>query len=212
MTLLRPARIDDAPFIAGVLLSASRGHLPRGPWDLALPDAIERDAVLARVASGAERSWCHQSVFHVAEVDGVTGSALCSFRADADDEPALRAAVAAAFAAARIGPERLAAVVPVFATFSRCIPPFEPGAWIVENVGTRPALRRRGLVARLLDDALERGRRAGCTTAQISCLLGNDPAQLAYESAGFRVVEERKDPAFEELLGTPGFSRMTVSL
>ena len=42
--------------------------------------------------------------------------------------------------------------------------------------------------------------------------LGNEAAQRAYEKAGFRVVEERKDPAFEALLGAAGFARLTVAL
>lgn len=211
-TLLRSARSDDAPFVATVLLSAARGHLPRGPWDLALPDAVERDALLARLAGGEHASWCHHSAFHVAEVDGVAASALCSFAPRDAGDVTLSRPIAAAFEALGLGADRLAAIAPVFETYLRCFPAFPDDAWIVENVGTRPEHRRRGLLARLLDDALERGRARGCPVAQISCLIGNEAAQRAYEKAGFRVVEERKDPAFEALLGAPGFSRLTVSL
>jgi RimJ/RimL family protein N-acetyltransferase len=67
-------------------------------------------------------------------------------------------------------------------------------------------------VGRLLEQALEAGRRAGHAHAQISCLIGNEPAQRAYEKVGFRVTEERKDAAFETLLGAPGFLRMNLAL
>jgi translation initiation factor 4G len=179
---------------------------------LALPEAALRNDALDHVASGSARSWCRWSVFHVAEVEGIAASALCTFSASAGDDSALGAAVAAAFAACRIPPERLAGLAAEFAIFQRCFPLFPSGTWIVENVGTRDASRRRGLLTVLLDDALERGRRAGHATAQISCLLCSEPAQRPYERAGFRVVEERKDPAFEALMGTPGLSRMAVSL
>ena len=91
-------------------------------------------------------------------------------------------------------------------------PTSPPGHWIVENVGTRPELRRRGLVGALLERALARGRERGFARAQISCLIGNDAAQRAYEKAGFRVVEELRDAAFEAMLGAPGYSRMTLAL
>lgn len=210
--LLRPAREADVPFLADVLCMAGRGHLPRGIWDLALPDAAERGAVLARIAGGDEPSWCHRSVFHVAEVDGVAGSALVAFEPGAVADPTLARAVGAAFT--RIGwtVERLSALAPTFDAYRTCFPDMPHGTWIVENVGTRPELRRRGLLARLLDHALDQGRRAGHRNAQISCLIGNEAAQRAYEKAGFRVVDERKDPAFEALLDAPGFSRMTAVL
>jgi RimJ/RimL family protein N-acetyltransferase len=67
-------------------------------------------------------------------------------------------------------------------------------------------------VRTLLERALEEGRSKGFRRAQISCLIGNDAAQRAYERAGFEVVEERRSEAFERLIGAPGFSRMTRKL
>ena len=86
------------------------------------------------------------------------------------------------------------------------------GTWIIENVGTLESARRQGLERALLEHALELGRRGGWKEAQISCLIGNDPAQRAYERAGFEVVEELRSEAFERLIGAPGFSRMKRNL
>jgi RimJ/RimL family protein N-acetyltransferase len=61
-------------------------------------------------------------------------------------------------------------------------------------------------VAILLEHALDAGRELGYRRAQISCLVGNDPAARAYEKAGFEVVEELVDPAFEALLGASASS------
>ena len=80
----------------------------------------------------------------------------------------------------------------------------EPGAWVVEHVATRPEFRRRGLVERLVHEMLERGRERGATTADIGVLIGNEPAQRAYEKCGFEVVEEKRDAAFEAAYGSPG--------
>jgi translation initiation factor 4G len=208
---LRRAGPGDAALVAEVLEMAGRGHLPRGPWDLLFPDAGERAAALGMLA-GHFPSWCHHSVFHVAEQDGAPAAALASFEPAAIGGTALAGPLAATFS--RLGwPEgRMAAAGPLLAPYLRCFPDMPAGVWIVENVGTRPAWRRRGLVGALLEQALAEGRRAGHESAQISCLIGNDAARHAYERAGFETVEERKDPAFEALLGAPGFLRMTRAL
>src|SRR5262249_27440141 len=107
---------------------------------------------------------------------------------------------------------RTAAVGPMLEPYVACFPDMPAATWIVENVGTREDARRRGLVRALLEHALEEGRARGLGRAQISCLIGNDAAQRAYERAGFEVVEERRTGEFEKLIGAPGFSRMTRTL
>jgi translation initiation factor 4G len=53
--------------------------------------------------------------------------------------------------------------------------------------------------------ALHAGKAAGFARATISFLIGNDPAERCYAKAGFVFAEEKRDPAFEELIGAPGF-------
>jgi RimJ/RimL family protein N-acetyltransferase len=50
----------------------------------------------------------------------------------------------------------------------------------------------------------EAGRERGAKTADIGVLIGNDPAQRAYEKCGFAVVDERRDAEFEAVYGSPG--------
>jgi hypothetical protein len=71
---------------------------------------------------------------------------------------------------------------------------------------------RKAAIGPLLGRALQSGRERGFARAQISCLIGNDAAQRAYEKVGFAVVEELRDADFEAMLGAPGFSRMTLAL
>jgi ribosomal protein S18 acetylase RimI-like enzyme len=80
----------------------------------------------------------------------------------------------------------------------------DPQDWIVEHVATKPEYRRRGLVERLVHEMLERGRARGASMANIGVLIGNDPAQRAYEKCGFVVVEEKRDAEFERVYGSPG--------
>jgi len=211
-TRIRAARAAETPFLAEVLLMAGRGHLPRGAWDLVFPDAGECRAGLERLAGGGLRSWCHHSLFQVADRGGEACAALVAFEPEELGEGSLGKAMFDVFQSLEWAPGRIAAVGPRLAPYLRCFPEMPPGSWIVENVGTRPDQRRQGLLQTLLEHALEIGRGRGHRRAQISCLIGNLPAQRAYEKAGFAVVEERLDPEFERQLGAPGFSRMTREL
>lgn len=211
-TLFRPARAADSPFLADVLEMAARGHLPLGPWDLAFPDARERRRALEQLAGGGVHSWCHHSLFQVADRGGEACAALVAFEPEELGEVSLAKPLLDAFQLLAWSPERMAAVGPLLAPYLRCFPEMPPGSWIVENVGTRADMRRQGLVHGLLERALETGRSRGHRRAQISCLIGNLAAQRAYEKVGFAVVEERTDAEFERLIGAPGFSRMTRAL
>ena len=85
-----------------------------------------------------------------------------------------------------------------------CNPDNAEGAWVVENVATVPDFRRMGIVSRLLDEMVKRGRSRGHELAQISYLIGNSPALRAYEKAGFKLVNEKRHPDFEAAMGCPG--------
>jgi translation initiation factor 4G len=212
MMEIRAARADDVPFLAEVLEMAGRGHLPVGPWDFVFPDAAERRRGLEALAGGGTRSWCHGSLFRVADRGGKACAALVAFEPEEIGDVSLAKPLFDVFRLLAWRPERMTALGPLLAPYQRCFPDMPPGSWIIENVGTRADQRRQGLVHALLEHALEIGRGRGYPSAQISCLIGNLPAQRAYEKAGFAVVEERRDAEFERQLGAPGFSRMTQEL
>ncbi|MBW2244907.1 MAG: GNAT family N-acetyltransferase [Deltaproteobacteria bacterium] len=211
MVEIRRAGPADVPLIADVLEMASRAHLDRGAWDLMFPDASDRQQALQLLAGG-EPSWCHRQVFLVAEQDGEPAAALAGFEPRSIGGTELGPALGAIFQKLGFSPDRMAEVAGPMGTYLSCFPDLPEDVWIVENVGTRAAFRRRGLVAALLDHVLEEGRARGLATAQISCLIGNTPAFHAYERVGFRAVEELKTPEFHALMGEPGFMRMTLAL
>jgi ribosomal protein S18 acetylase RimI-like enzyme len=213
-TRIRPATAADAPFVAWVMLAASRSHLPLGAWDFYVDGPEARVlAFLERMATQAEPSFCRWERFLVAEVDGMPAAGLSGYTTRdpgmLDPGPALAAASQAALAwgdaQMRVGGERLA-------QFLTCVTEAPADAWAVEWVATRPEFRRRGLVHELLGAIVQRGRERGHRLSQISVLLGNTPAQCAYERAGYRVVDEKRHPEFERLMGCPGIARMTRDL
>ena len=203
-TRIVAATKDHAEFIAWVSIAAARSHLPRGFWDFYIPDERECTRYLTCLAATTTPHPFHHSVFLVAEVDGRPAAALCGFFEEengfaqlgpvmAEVDRALgRPQEAAQEGMARLGP------------FMTVTPEHAPRAWIVENVATLPEFRRRGLVSQLVGAALERGAARGARVSEISVLIGNDAAQLAYEKAGYRVESEKRNPELERTWGSPG--------
>jgi ribosomal protein S18 acetylase RimI-like enzyme len=204
---IRPARSEDAGFIARNILAAQRGHLPRGWFDIALgwpePQCL---AFMERIATAQRQSWWHVSQFIVAEVEGEPAAALCAMPA-AGTRPAARAAIEEVAGATGLGATELLAMFRRGAYTANCWVQGGEGDWLIEHVATRPAYRGRGLVQALIGHALSAGKAAGFARASISFLIGNEAAERSYAKAGFGFAEEKRDRAFEALTGAPGFRR-----
>jgi translation initiation factor 4G len=202
---IRSARPDDAEFIAQTILSSQRGYRPRGWFDIALgrSDAQCRDFI-ARIAVARAVSMWHVSQFLVAEVDGKPAAALCALPA-AGTGPAAWRAIEEVAAATGLSAAELEVIRQRGAYTRACWVQGGEGDWMIEHVASDPAYRGRGLVQALIASALEKGQAAGFSRTTISFLIGNEPAERAYAKAGFVFAHEKRDPAFEEITGAPGF-------
>jgi ribosomal protein S18 acetylase RimI-like enzyme len=198
-----PAAREHVPFVAWVMLAAGRSHLPLGVYDF-LVGGDESNVLryLETLATTDARHFAHYSTFLVAEVDGVPAAGMCGYSEGEHSQIELGLAETN---------ERLGRTQEeIFAGFQRAgsilsvMPDHLPNVWIVEHVATKPQFRRRGLVERLMGEMLERGKARGATTADIGVLIGNDPAQRAYEKCGFQVIGEKRSADFEAAYGSPG--------
>src|SRR3989337_1926759 len=166
-----------APFIAWVTLTAFRAQLERGFWDFMLDgDEAYKLRYLEALVQTEQLHWVHHSTFIVAEVDGRPASALCGyFEHELGGAPLRAAGIEANLKTGRTE-EQAAAGFDRAKSIMNVLPEHPPGAWIVENVATLPEFRRRGLVDRLMEGIMERGRLRGATVSDISGFIGNDPA------------------------------------
>ena len=195
------------------MLAAARSHLERGLWDITLNRREEESlSFLRELARTQTRSWGHYSGFIVAEVGGQAAAALCGYDPVERGVPALAQAMNEAAGQVGWSGGDVAEVWERFAPVGTCISDDAEGAWIIENVATLPAFRRQGLVNRLLEHGLEAGRARGHRLAQISVIIGNTPAQRAYEKVGFAPDREKRHPDFEASVGEPGMLRMLRNL
>src|SRR5260370_21219751 len=109
----------------------------------------------------------------VAEIDGRPASAMCGYD---DKESPGELSFAASQEATRMSgwsDAEFQAISDRITPVLTCISEPAPGAWIIENVVTRPEFRRRGLADQLLKTMLDIGRGQGFHTQQISVMVGN---------------------------------------
>ena len=204
---IRPARTEDAGFIARNILSSQRGPHPRGWFDIALdwpePQCL---AFVEQLATAGQKSWWHVSQFIIAEAEGEPAAALCAMPA-AGTRSAAQSAIREVADGMGLDASELAAIFRRGAYTAGCWVQGGDGDWLVEHVATLAAHRGRGMVQALIGHALEAGKTAGSARASISFLIGNEAAERCYAKAGFVFAEEKRDPAFEALTGAPGFRR-----
>lgn len=182
-----------------------RGYRPRGWFDVSLgwPEAECLDFI-ARVAVARAVSMWHVSQFLVTEIDGRPAAALCAVPAAGTGPAAWRALEEVGLSTGLTASE-LDAIRRRGAYSRTCWVQGGEGDWMIEHVATDPAYRGRGLMQALIAHALDKGRAAGFARTTISFLIGNEPAERAYAKAGFVFAEEKRDPAFEMIIGAPGF-------
>ncbi len=210
---LRRARRDDADFLTWTILTASRSHVARGVWEY-LFDFSERTTrrLLAAIVTSERPHWCHWSAFHVAEVDGEPAAALCGFDPRAEGMHILKPIVETAAARCGIRPADTPGIEARGAVLDSVVPDFADGVWVVENVATAPAFRRRGLIDRLIQHVLRIGRSRGFARAQIAVFIDNTPAERAYLKNGFEVESETRSARMQAALGFPGLRRLLQAL
>jgi GNAT superfamily N-acetyltransferase len=204
---IRPAQTEDADFIAHTILLAQRGPVPRGWFDIALgwpePECLD---FIRRIAAARQRSWWHASQFIIAELDGVPAAALCAMPSRGSNADA-RHAIQEVAQDIGMSAAELAAMFRRGSYSNDCWIQGGDAAWLIEHVASQPAYRGRGLMQALIAQALAAGKSAGYTRASISFLIGNEAAERCYAKAGFSFAEEKRDAAFEALVGAPGFRR-----
>jgi len=210
---IRSAKPEDAPFLAWVMLAASRSHLRYGVWEHYV-GGTEQDCLsfLSLVAATQKPHLFHFSTFIVAEVNGQKVGGLSGYDPKVLGMKAFVRSLPEVFQKLDWTMDQQKAAAERYLPWMTCIPDNTEGAWIVESVAALPEYRRQGVVSRLLAEVLDRGRRSGYKRAQIGVLINNMPARLAYEKSGFKFDNEKRNPSFEATFGTPGIARLLLDL
>ncbi len=205
---IRRATERDLDLLTWVMLAPSRSHLDRGIWEYVnATDEAATLAFLRRLATTGTVHLFHHSLFLIAELDGEAGAAMCAYDSSTQGFEVLLPEMAVATAAEGIDAEDPEFVRRTGVLLSGFVmeDPGPPGPrWVIENVATKPEMRRQGLVDALLHQLLGHGRERGFDHAQISVLIENERARRAYVKAGFEPITEVRSEGWEREIGCPG--------
>lgn len=148
----------------------------------------------------------------VAEVDGRVAGIMTTMRpGDTIDLSPAKVARILSRALTAFGP----GIVPRFMRYSRARarvqPSRPPEAFDVAELDVDATMRNRGIGGTLLAHA-DRVAIADCFRQMSLQTRIDNPARRLYERSGYRVVQERRDAAYERLTGSPGRVLMVKDL
>lgn len=207
------ATAADLDLVVEVMAIAARSHLTVSVWERLLDAPADHAAALLRaVARSDEAHWCHLDRFWVATVDGRPAGALSTFDVTTEGNAALTDALVPAIVERVTDEDALAAVLERAAVLASCVPAAYPDAWGIENVAVLPAWRGTGVIDRLLEHALEEGRQAGYTLAQILTLDGNVRARRTWERHGFVARASSTHARFADVYDSAGMTLLARPL
>jgi GNAT superfamily N-acetyltransferase len=209
---VRLATVKDCRALAYHAYLGDKGQLNRSIYDLMFPGVPgptdERLTLMENLLQTKVVSWFHYSFCSVAEVEGQVAASLNHY----DNREGAHEKLGEALSELGWDPEERQ-------TMRRRMLPyvnvdFEKPAdsMILENIAVSPKFRRRGLAEELLREAIGIARTECLANIQVGVFIGNAPAQKAYEKFGFKVVNEKRDPSFEEMTGSPGIIQMRLDL
>ncbi|MFC1524127.1 GNAT family N-acetyltransferase [Thermodesulfobacteriota bacterium] len=209
---IRPARPEDAPQLAKLILLAGRAHVQRGIWEVVL-DRPEEECLtfLQHLSITQTPHLFHHACYLIAE-DNQPIACLGGYDPKTHGYNALQQAIPEVVRKLNFPFDSSAESERRTNEVLSCIPEELEGAWVIDSVTTLPEYRARGIAGQLLEEVLAVGRTRGYSHAQINVYIGNTPAIRMYEKFGFRMHEEKRNSAFLQAIGSPGMVSMVKGL
>ena len=212
---VRRATRDDIPFLAWCNIAATSPEPGFCYWDSLLEDTKTSTLEFIQAVFAADAlAWGKVEEFFVIEEAGQLLAGASAFTMNRDDYRPFRL-------------ERLSNVAKMLGWNHETLEQFRFGyenvwsdpqdsslapqaPWIIECVAVIPEARGRGLVRRLFNALFDEGRKLGHSHVGISVTTGNEAAQRAYESIGFRLYLQYGADYFNDAF--PGTTKYRLSL
>lgn len=203
---IRPAQPGDAEFLSWLILSAGHAHVKRGIWDVILGGTEKECLYFLKLLSVTKTPhYFHYSCYLLAEAEGSPVAGLGGYDPKITGNAALWKALPEVFQKLKMNSPITDGNPP---RILKCIPESLEDTWVIDSVASIPEYRRMGIVSKLLEEVLDKGRSKGFERAQVNIYIGNSAAQRLYEKHGFNIADEIRDPYFESEVGAPGMARM----
>jgi len=210
--VIRPAKREDCRILAYHAYLAGKSNVDTSVYDVffaGIPGPTDaRLSAMEKLLQTDTVSWMHYTFCSVAEVEGTVAGSLSHYHARDGAYANLGKALFEIGWDEEQGAGMAARMKPLLDIDF----PKPPEALIVENVAVTAMYRRHGVISALLKDAARLGREGGFEFLQLGMMIGNTPAEKAYQKAGFEVVDSHRSPEFEELFECPGMQLMKLDL
>jgi ribosomal protein S18 acetylase RimI-like enzyme len=212
--LIRPARPEDASFLAQAILIAGRAHVTKGIWEVVLGGTEEECvAFLHHLAITNIPHLFHYSYYLIAEDDEARPiGSLGSYDPEISGYQALQRAIPEVVEKLRLAAGFADVLEERAAKILVCLPEAIAGAWVIDSVATLPEHRGKGVAENLLTRILAIGKQQGYSKAQVNMYIGNEPALHLYHKFGFAIIEETRDAYFEQQISSPGVLSLAKDL
>jgi len=201
---IRQAKVEDAPFLAQMMLQSSRAGKKDGLFDLIFGtnDNKELLAKLEKLAQTEAKSHCNYRNFLIAEMDGQSVGTLCSYEPRKATKEVFIKALQEVGCAESIA-ETLSIVYECELDVSRTALMFD---FMEELEGFIDV----GVLKALMQKSLLTARLKGYSIAQTIIEIGSLEAELFYKKLGFVVVDEKECERYKETFGRTGLKLLSV--
>lgn len=200
---IKQATLQDAPFLAQMMLQSSRAGKKEGFFDLLFgtnESSVILDA-LEKLTQTEAKSRCHYKNFLIATIDEKPVGALCSY------EPRIANADTFQKALSEIGFEQSEEISDIL---RECDFGLNTRVIMFDFLEELEGFLDVGILKALMQKSLLNARLKGYTIAQTIIEIGSLEDELFYKKLGFKVVAQRECELYKEKFGRSGFMLLTT--
>ncbi len=201
---IRKATVNDAHFLAQMILQSSRAGKKDGMFDLVFKTNDDKEIIenLEKLTQTAAKSQCHYSNFLVAEIDGKSVGTLCSY------EPRIATKEVLIDAFKELGfTEDVKKSLEVFYS---CEFSLNKRTLMFDYMEELEGFIDVGVLKELMRKSLLTARLKGYRIAQAIIEIGSLESELFYKKLGFVKVDERECELYREKFGRAGLMLLSI--
>ncbi len=201
---IRNANVEDAPFLAQMILKSSRAGKKDGMFDIVFEmndDKIILDK-LEKLTQTKAKSYCHYSNFLIAELDGKSVGSLCSY------EPRISTKDQFALALEEVGcTDKVNDRLEVFYS---CQFDLNKRTLMFDFMEELDGFMDVGVLKTLMQKSLLTARLKGYRIAQTIIEIGSLEVELFYKKLGFKIAKQQECESYQEKFGRLGLMLLEI--
>ena len=201
---IRKATVEDAPFLAEMILQSSRAGKKDGMFDLVFQTNDEKIILprLEQLTQTTAKNQCHYTNFLVAELDGESVGTLCSYEPRISTKDVLIAAFK------ELGCRE--DVSDSLEAFYSCAFDLNKRTLMFDFMEEKEGFIDVGVLKELMRKSLLAARLKGYRIAQTIIEIGSLESELFYKKLGFKKVDQKECELYREKFGRAGLMLMSI--